>query len=192
MDPRIEDIIAFWFGDRSPEAAKRWFVKNAAFDGEIRTRFGELQAIAASGTLDGWTATARGALALNILLDQFPRNLFRDDSRSFATDGKALAITQELIASGRIADLAPMEQIFALMPLMHSEDRGVQRESVAQFEKLASELPGDGLLENSADYARKHAEIVERFGRFPHRNKLLGRESTDEEIEFLKQPGSSF
>jgi 23S rRNA pseudouridine1911/1915/1917 synthase len=192
MDTRSEDVLGFWFGDGSPEAARRWFTRDAAFDTEIRTRFDELHTMAATGALDSWSATARGSVALVVLLDQFPRNLFRDDARAFATDAKALSVTKDLIANGRLAELAPLERSIALMPLMHSEDRAVQRESVAQFDKLASDHPGDAGLANSADYAKKHAVIVERFGRFPHRNAILGRESTDEELEFLKQPGSGF
>ncbi len=192
MDVRIDDVLELWFGDRSPETYRRWFVRDAAFDAEIRAKFGELQATAATGALDAWRSTARGALALVVLFDQFPRNLFRDDPRAFATDAKALGVTQELIASGRFTELPPVDRVIALMPLMHSEDRAVQRESVTQFEALAAAHPGDAMFANSADYAKKHAAIVERFGRFPHRNAVLGRESTAEETEFLKQRGSSF
>jgi len=126
------------------------------------------------------------------VLAQLSRNLFRDAARAFAADAAALALTQELLASGRIAELAPLQKLVALMPLMHSESRDVQRESVARFGHLAAAHPGDAMLASTADYAKRHADIVERFGRFPHRNAVLGRQSTAEELEFLKQPGSSF
>jgi 23S rRNA pseudouridine1911/1915/1917 synthase len=210
--PSPDDIIDFWFGDGSPAVYQRWYTRDAAFDAEITRRFAALYAQASRGELDRlsapsvdgaarsggagpfdrWKTTARGALALVIVLDQFPRNMFRDDPRAFATDAAALAITQDLIASGRIDELAPLQQLVAQMPLMHSESRDAQRESVARFTQLAASHPGDAMLASSADYARQHAKIVERFGRFPHRNATLGRASTPEEVEFLKQPGSSF
>lgn len=192
MDARVDDVVSFWFGDRSAATYRRWFTRDDAFDAEIRARFGALQATAATGALESWRSTAHGALALVILYDQFPRNLFRADARAFATDLRALSVAQELVSSGRLAELDPLERTIALMPLMHSEDRAVQRDSVAQFAALATAHPDDAQLANAADYARKHAVIVERFGRFPHRNTTLGRASTAEELAFLQQPGSSF
>jgi 23S rRNA pseudouridine1911/1915/1917 synthase len=183
-------VISFWFGDRSPEHARKWFMRDAAFDDQVRDNFATLYAQAASGELDSWRETARGALALVILLDQFPRNMFRDDPRAFATDGVALRATHELLSSGKLDELAPLERMFALMPLQHSEDRDIQRESVSQFTRLAD--AGDPMAASALEFAKRHADIVERFGRFPHRNAVLGRPSTPEELEFLKQPGSSF
>jgi len=186
-----DSVIDFWFGDGSPEVYRRWYARDAAFDAQIRGRFAALHEQAARGALP-WASSTRGALALVIVLDQLSRNLFRDDARAFAADAAALALTQELLASGRIAELAPLQKLVALMPLMHSESRDVQRESVARFGHLAAAHPGDAMLASTADYAKRHADIVERFGRFPHRNAVLGRQSTAEELEFLKQPGSSF
>ncbi len=185
-----DDVIEFWFGDRSPEQARKWFMRDAAFDAQVRDKFSALYARAASGELDSWRDTARGALALVLVLDQFPRNMFRDDPRAFATDAVALRGTRELLASGKLEELAPLERVFALMPMQHSEDRDIQREGVAQYARLAE--TGDAQAKASLDYAKRHAEIIERFGRFPHRNAVLGRPSTPDEIEFLKQPGSSF
>ena len=187
MDPRADTVLDFWFA--GPDPARKWFTKDPAFDAEIRSKFDALRAEAASGALDAWRSTARGSLALIVLLDQFSRNMFRDDPRAFETDGQALAITRELLASGKLDELTLQQRSIALMPLMHSEDRDVQRESVAQFGKLAD---ADAAYKSSLDYAKMHADIIERFGRFPHRNAVLGRETTAEEKEFLTQPGSSF
>lgn len=188
----VDDVLEFWFGDGSPEATRRWWTRDEALDAEIRARFGELHDRAGRRELDSWRTSARGSLALVVLLDQFSRNMFRDDPRAFATDAQALAITHELIASGRLAELTPLERSVALMPLMHSEDRDIQRESIAQFAALSASQPGDAGLANNLEFAKRHAAIVERFGRYPHRNAVLGRASTPEEQEFLTQPGSSF
>ena len=187
MDPRIDEVIDFWFGGSDP--ARKWFTKDPAFDAEIRAKFTALRAEAASGALDAWRSTTRGSLALIVLLDQFSRNMFRDDPRAFETDSQALAITRELIRTGKLSELSLLERSIALMPLQHSEDRDDQRESLVEFGKLADE---DAMYKNALDYAQRHADIIERFGRFPHRNAVLGREPTDEEKEFLTQPGSSF
>jgi uncharacterized protein (DUF924 family) len=184
-----DDVINFWFGDGSHEATRRWFSRDPAFDAEVRTKFSALHAEASGGALDPWGATVRGALALIVLFDQFSRNMFRDDPRAFATDAPAVAITRELIASGRLGQLPIVQRSVALMPLMHSEERADQRESLVQFGKLAEEDP---TYKSSLDYAQRHAAIVERFGRFPHRNAVLGRASTAEELAFLEQPGSRF
>jgi uncharacterized protein (DUF924 family) len=182
----IDEVLAFWFG----AGPQKWFAKDPGFDAEIRTRFGVLHAEAAAGAHAEWLATPRGALALIIVLDQFSRNLFREGARAFAQDGPALAISRELVSSGRLRELPPDQRGFALMPLMHAEDLEAQRACIAGFEALAAEgVPGAG---QGVDYAKMHAAIVERFGRFPHRNAALGRESTPEELAFLAQPGSRF
>lgn len=189
MDSRIDEIIEFWFGDGSEEATAKWWTKDPAFDAQIRARFGAMHDEAARGALDAWRSTPRGALALIVLLDQFSRNMFRGDARSFATDADALAITRELLATGTLAELPLQQRMVALLPLMHGEDRDVQRESLAQYGKLAAE---DSAYHGNLEFAQKHADIIEKFGRYPHRNAVLGRASTAEELAFLQLPGSSF
>ena len=184
MDPRIDEVIEFWFGQK-PE---RWFEKNEAFDDEIRQRFGALQAEAAAGAHDDWRGTPRGDLALLVLLDQFPRNLFRGDARSFATDPKALAITESMSRDG----LTPLQNMVSLIPYQHAENLALQNKGIAAYEALVAANPDNKMLPTALDFAKKHRDIIQRFGRFPHRNEILGRESTPEETEFLKQPGSSF
>lgn len=196
------DVLAFWF-DTDPAAGSRttderarrqqmrgeWFIKNDAFDALCAERFALLVEAALLGELDDWNASAEGTLARILLLDQFPRNIFRGSAKSFAGDEAALAATLGLLARGALSHLTTLEQSFALMPLMHSEDMAVQQEGVLQFEALAKRDPR---LESSADFARRHRDVIARFGRFPHRNQATGRESTVDETEFLQQPGSSF
>jgi uncharacterized protein (DUF924 family) len=184
MDSRIDEVIEFWFSQK-PE---KWFIKDAAFDDEIRQKFGSLQAEATAGALDKWRGTPRGDLALQVLLDQFPRNLFRGDARSFATDAKALAIAESMSRDG----LTPLQVMVSLIPYQHAEDLALQNKGIAAYEALAAANPDDKMLAAALDFAKKHRDIIARFGRFPHRNAIVGRESTPEEIEFLKQPGSSF
>ncbi len=194
MDARIDEILGFWFADPA-----RWFVRDPQLDATIRERFGALHEHAADGHLHDWPATPRGALALVVVLDQFSRNLHRDSPRAFARDGRALATTRAALAAGHDRALAWLERYMLLMPFMHAEDVAVQRESVAAFDALHGEAAASGAapgeldtLARAADYARRHAAIVERFGRFPHRNATLGRPSSEEELAFLEQPGSSF
>jgi len=184
MDPRIDEVIDFWFG----QPPGKWFEKDPAFDDEIRKRFGALQAEAAAGSFDKWRGTPRGDLALLVLLDQFPRNLFRNDPRSFSTDTKALAIAESMQREA----LSPIQRMVSLIPYQHVEDLALQNKGIAAYEALAAAHPEDKMLANSLDFAKKHRDIIERFGRFPHRNAILGRASTPEELEFLTQPGSSF
>ena len=176
-----EDVLRFWFGGED-EPREAWFRKDEEFDREIRDRFEGLYEDAASGALDGWRESAEGALALVIALDQFPRNMFRGDPRSYATDEKARETARYAVDRAFDRELPPVRRTFLYMPFMHSEDLEDQRRSVALFE-------GTGEAER---YAVRHKEIVERFGRFPHRNAVLGRTTTPEEAEFLKEPGSSF
>jgi uncharacterized protein (DUF924 family) len=175
-----EDVLRFWFGDED-EPREEWFRKDEEFDREIQDRFGALYEEAASGALDGWRETSEGALALVIVLDQFPRNMFRGDPRSYATDEKARETARYAIDRAFDRDLPPVRRSFLYMPFMHSEELEDQRRSVELFEGMD---PGR--------YAIRHKEIVERFGRFPHRNAVLGRTTTPEEAEFLREPGSSF
>ncbi|HSL00055.1 MAG TPA: DUF924 family protein [Rubrobacteraceae bacterium] len=178
-----EDVLRFWFGEEDAWR-EEWFTKSEDFDREIRDRFETLYESAASGTLDDWRESAEGALALVIVLDQFPRNMFRGDPKCYATDEKALATAKHALDRALDRELPPTRRSFLYMPFMHCEDLEDQRRSVELFRSLDS---GE-----SAAYAVRHMEIVERFGRFPHRNEVLGRATTSEEAEFLKEPGSSF
>jgi uncharacterized protein (DUF924 family) len=186
------EVLEFWFGaPESPEFGRpraAWFVKSAAFDALIRDRFLATHEAAAAGTLDAWGARPLGALALVVALDQFPRNLFRGDPRAFATDARALALAREIVARGHDAALLPVQRWFAYLPFEHAEDLAAQRESLRLFERIANETGGDGTF----TYAMRHYAVIARFGRFPHRNAILGRASTPDELEFLRQPGSSF
>jgi uncharacterized protein (DUF924 family) len=174
-DPEV--ILREWFGD--PE---RWWRRDPEFDRYLRETYADEVGAAQRGELDAWGRTTRGALALVILLDQFARNIYRDTPRMYAGDARAVSTCLAVIDRGEDASLSRDERQFLYMPLMHSEDRALQQRSLEKFREL-----GQGL-----DYAQHHAEIVFRFGRFPHRNAILGRASTAEEIEFLEQPGSSF
>ena len=193
----MDELLDEWLGPGDvPDGARqaRWWTKDPGFDAHLRERFGALLERGARGELDHWAETPRGALALVILLDQLSRNVYRGTARAFAQDAHALALTRRALERGFDRELPPIHRVFLLMPLMHSEDLGDQRESVARFEALAEGAAGERApaLEQNADYARQHLVIVERFGRYPHRNEILGRPSTPEEIAFLKEPGSSF
>lgn len=176
-----EEILKFWFEELSP---KQWWGKDAAIDALIADRFADLLAAAARCELYEWRANPRGRLAEVIVLDQFPRHVHRDTPLSFACDPLALALAQEAVADGADDALAPVERVFLYLPYMHSESPKIQQVSVALYEK-------NGLPEN-LDFAIRHKAIVDRFGRYPHRNRILGRPSTDEEVAFLKEPGSGF
>jgi uncharacterized protein (DUF924 family) len=174
-----DDVLAFWFADPA-----RWWKKDPELDRAIRDRFGELHAAIERDEHQDWQDTPRGALATVIVLDQFSRNMFRGTARMFASDARAQAAARAALARGDHDLLAPAERGFLVMPLMHSEDLADQDESVRRFAAA-----GDA---GSLRYAEQHRDIVRRFGRFPHRNDVLGRASTPEEVEFLRQPGSSF
>ncbi|WP_246814228.1 DUF924 family protein [Kiloniella majae] len=178
----IDDVLDFWLADGMD---RKWFFKDPEFDREVAEKLGPLYEKASAGELDHWAETAKGCLALCILLDQAPRNLFRNDPKTFATDKKALEIAQKVINKGWHNELPQRERNFILLPFEHSEDLAMQEKSLELYQYM-DESP-DWL-----SYAQKHEVIIRRFGRFPHRNEVLGRESTPEEIEFLKQPGSSF
>jgi uncharacterized protein (DUF924 family) len=185
-------VLDFWFGAPGTAEAgrprKAWFEKNPQFDDEIRTRFGALQAAAAAGRFDAWQASPRGALALIVMLDQFPRNLFRGMPAAFACDEKALSLARRVVARRFDRDLTPTERVFVYLPFEHAEDLDTQRESMRLFAGLRFDPGSIGNI----DYARRHFEIIARFGRFPHRNRILGRDSTAEESGLLAQPGSGF
>jgi uncharacterized protein (DUF924 family) len=185
------DVLDFWFGvPGTPDwgrARPLWFAKSQAVDAEIRARFGAAVEAALRGAFEDWRATPRGALALILLLDQFTRNVFRDTPRAFAGDARALATARALIERGDDLALTLYERHFAYLPFEHAEDHAAQQMSLRLFAQLAS----DGLPE-AFEWAQKHYEVIARFGRYPHRNAILGRESTPEERAFLEQPGSRF
>ncbi|MDH3319591.1 MAG: DUF924 domain-containing protein [Betaproteobacteria bacterium] len=178
-DPSSDQVLRFWF-DVHP---KDWFVKNPDFDAQVRSRFLALHEAAAAGRLAHWADEPRSCLALVIVLDQFPRNMFRGEARAFATDPLALAAARVILRRGWDKQMSTSERLFAYLPFEHSE--------ALEDQKLSSELMKD-FDEEQRRYAERHRDIVERFGRFPHRNAILGRESTAAEIEFLKLPGSGF
>lgn len=181
-DREIGAVLSFWFAE-NPDRRKAWFRRDPDFDREIRERFGDVHRRAAAGLLDGWAATARGLLALVVVLDQFSRNLHRDDPRAFACDAKTLALAREALDRGVDRELGDAEKAFLYMPFQHSEDVADQRRSVALFEALGGE---------SVAYARRHLEVIERYGRFPGRNAALGRTSTPEELAYLRRHGPGF
>lgn len=180
MSSTPEEVLKFWFEELTP---RQHFMKDSIVDETIRTRFGATLEAAAQCELYSWRATTLGRVAEVIVLDQFSRNAFRDTPRSFAQDPLALALSQELVASGLLSTVDQKFQKFAVMPFMHSESKVVHREAVGIFTSL-----GEDILK----FELKHKEIIDRFGRYPHRNRILGRASTQEEEEFLSQPGSSF
>ncbi|MBE7418953.1 MAG: DUF924 domain-containing protein [Ideonella sp.] len=191
------DVLTFWFGAADDPARNRaraqWFVKDTAFDARIRERFGALIDQALDGALAPWgddaSASAEAALAQIIVLDQFTRNVFRDSARAFAGDARALAAARALVASGRDRALPGVQRQFVYLPFEHAEDLDTQRESLRLFAQLERDAPEVGEL---LVWAQRHHDIVARFGRFPHRNAVLGRTSTAEELAFLQQPNSSF
>jgi len=188
LDPLASEILAFWFGPEPHVARDFWFRKDSAFDGKIARHFGAAVDAALDGAYWDWTATPHGALARVLLLDQFTRNLFRGEPRSFSGDVDALAMATAAVDNGGDRALDRYERWFLYMPFEHAEDRAMQERSLALFEGLAAETGDSALLH----WAEKHAAIVRRFGRFPHRNAILGRASTPEEIAFLGEPGSRF
>lgn len=176
-----QEVLDFWFNDIEP---KPWFEKNIDFDNTIKDRFGALHRQAVQGELSAWRHSSKGALAEIILLDQFSRNIYRDQPESFAADPMALALAQVAIANGFDVELSPTERSFLYMPFMHSESAVIHEEAVKLFRDLG--------IANNLDFEFKHKEIVDRFGRYPHRNAILGRKSSSDELAFLDEPNSSF
>jgi uncharacterized protein (DUF924 family) len=187
-DPRVREVSGFWFGAPPHAVRAEWFRKDPAFDATIRTRFGAAIDAALGGALDGWRGAPDGALAFVLLLDQFTRNAFRDTPRAFSGDPRALAAALAAVDAGFDRALDPYERWFLYLPFEHAEDLAMQQRSVALFTRLKD----DAGLAAPLEWAEKHAAVVRRFGRYPHRNAILGRASTAEEIAFLQQPGSSF
>ena len=188
LDSLARDILDFWFDGDADQRRARWWRKDEQVDATIRERFAPSIPRAAAGAFSPWRASAEGTLALVILLDQMPRNAFRGDPRSWASDAKAREVTRGAIAAGLDGALGLTQRSFLYMPLMHAEDLASQDESVRVFAALAAEPGGP----DHGDYAVLHRDIVARFGRFPHRNAVLERESTPEEVTFLEGPNSSF
>lgn len=176
-----QDILNFWFNEIDQEL---WFKKDDAFDQELLQRFGTVHTQAKNGELSQWRDCLEGCLAEIIVLDQFSRNLFRAKPDAFAYDGMALVLAQEAIRHFNVADLPVDQQAFLYMPFMHSESLVIHEEALTLF-------AGEG-LENNYAFELKHKVIIERFGRYPHRNQVLGRESTPEELVFLAGPDSAF
>jgi uncharacterized protein (DUF924 family) len=187
-----QEILDFWFGREGEEGygefREAWFTKDPEFDREIRDRFEPVYEEAAAGRLDHWKSEARSCLALILVLDQFPRNMYRGDAQMYAADEKAREAARHAVEHAYDRELSPYGRLFAYLPFEHSEELEDQRLSVELFRGLATEMGSEDLL----GYAVRHLEIVERFGRFPHRNEILDRRTTPEEEEFLRGPDSSF
>ncbi|MEA2118462.1 DUF924 family protein [Halovibrio sp. HP20-50] len=181
MSSDAQAVLGFWFEALTPA---QWFKKDAELDRTISQRFSALHAQAARCECYAWRQTAQGRLAEIIVLDQFSRNIYRDDARAFATDALALVLAQEAVAASADVELNSTQRAFLYMPYMHSESTVIHEVAVELFDQ-----PG---LENNHGFEVRHKAIIDRFGRYPHRNALLGRASTEEELDFLKQPGSSF
>ena len=193
MDAQAQAVLDFWFlAPDNPghgQSRAEWFRKDDAFDAQIRERFGALIDTAIDGGLRDWAATPRGALAQILLLDQFTRNVYRDTPRAFAGDPQALELAIALTQDGQDQELEPTLRAFVYMPFEHAEDLAMQARAVELFQLLTQSREG---FESMLDYAQRHQEVIARFGRFPHRNAILGRDSTPEELAFLQQPGSRF
>lgn len=177
----MEQVLKFWFEELTPQ---QWFVKSDEIDSLIKVRFTALLKSASKSELYEWRESAEGRLAEIIVLDQFSRNIYRGQPKSFSHDPLALVLAQEAISIGADKSLTDQQKSFLYMPFMHSESAIIHQQAVKLFSQ-----PG---LENNLDFEMKHKVIIDKFGRYPHRNKILGRESTPEEIGFLKQPNSSF
>ena len=189
---RVEEILDFWFGSpKSVDYGKErsfWFTKNPEFDRELSARFLLDYEQAARGELDYLQDSPLGCLTLVLLLDQFGRNMFRGTPKSFATDAKALSVAKSAVDQGCDRALLPVQRWFIYLPFEHSENLADQERCVELFATLSNHPESA----NTIEYALRHKAVIERFGRFPHRNKILGRVNTTAETEFLKQPGSSF
>jgi uncharacterized protein (DUF924 family) len=185
-DPRAEAVLRFWF--RGAERRREWFAKDPAFDAAIRDRFLSLHEDAAAGRLAAWRGRAAECLALVIVLDQFPRNMFRGEARAFATDPLARGAAAHALERGFDRAMLPVERLFLYLPFEHSESPADQERALALMRALAAHPQ----TADAGEWAEKHAAVIRRFGRFPHRNAALGRASTAEEAEYLVQAGSGF
>ncbi len=191
----FDDVLAFWLGPLDADGLAdevhraRWWRSDPDFDAELRARFGALHAEVAAGDHASWLTAPRGRLATVIVFDQLSRNLFRGTAGMYAHDARAVALTKEALEGGDADVLGLHERMFLAMPLMHAEALDDQERCIEEMRALARRNPA---FEANVDFAIRHRDVVARFGRFPHRNAILGRESSEEEREFLKQPGSSF
>jgi uncharacterized protein (DUF924 family) len=176
-----KDILKFWFEDIDP---KKWWIADPDFDRQIETRFFPILQQAAKGELFSWRTEPYGRLAEIMILDQFSRNIYRKSPLAFAQDAMALVLAQEVIAANLHKDFSRIERSFLYLPLMHSESRAIHQHAEALYKENG--------LQTSYEFELKHKVIIDRFGRYPHRNEILGRTSTPEELEFLKQPGAYF
>ncbi len=176
-----KEVLDFWF---NPETKSKWFAKDENFDNMLRDKFHDIWIKGCEGLLSGWRETLNGRLAEVIVLDQFSRNLCRGEACAFTQDNMALILAQEAIKQDGFHNMKKEEKQFMIMPFMHSESVGIHKKSIVLFEELGHK--------ESTDYAYKHKVIIDKFGRYPHRNEAMGRLSTEKEIEFLKEPGSSF
>ena len=204
--PSAQNVLFFWFGPRPYTAARiqqharLWFGEPDApeltpqTDDLIRERYADLTLTAERGELSTWESSPRRRLALILLLDQFPRNIYRGSARAFAQDLQALSLAVSGMQFGADATLDPVERLFFYMPLMHAESLDVQDESLAAFRRLLDEAPAElrRIFDSNLKYAVAHRDVITRFGRFPHRNQALGRESTPEELEWLATDGENF
>lgn len=190
---RWQDVLDFWFfpadDERHLTVRTEWFAKDAGFDDRIRHEFGDLLRAALNGGLSAWEDEPESALACVLLLDQFTRNIGRDTPQAFAGDAQALALARKMVARGDDAHFPPIQRQFIYLPFMHAEDLATQEQCVSLYQALVAE---DATLAGALDFAIRHCDIIARFGRFPHRNQQLSRDTTPEEAEFLRQPGSSF
>jgi uncharacterized protein (DUF924 family) len=200
---QVGEVLDFWFGEGweampahqvAERQKKLWWSKNPDIDAQCRSRFEALVQQAAANALDDWTEDAHSMLALILLLDQMPRNIYRDTPQAFAFDELARQCSHLALAMGLDQELPPLARVFLYLPLEHAEDLDDQQYVVQLMTALARSASGEdkAAFDGYADYARRHLAVIERFGRFPHRNRILGRDSTAEETQFLTQPGSSF
>ena len=193
VPPRAAQVLAFWFGEPASAAYGRerpeWFRKDPAFDEAIRTHFGDLVQQARAQQLQEWARQPAAALALLLVCDQFPRNLFRGQADAFALDARALGLARDVVAHGWDVTLLPLQRWFVYLPFEHAEDLAMQQEALRLFRQLGADDPARADL---LQWAQKHHDVIARFGRFPHRNDALGRTSTEEETRFLAEPGSRF
>lgn len=178
-----QEVLSFWFEEIEPA---QWFQKNDNFDAEIRERFHVTYEMAKKDLCSDWTRESDGVLALCLVLDQFPRNMFRSSPKAFETDSKILLIVKEALHKGFDKVISSARRRFVYMPFMHSEHLKDQKRSVELFESLKEEEP------LSYEYALKHMDVIEKFGRFPHRNETLGRDSSEEEMKYINLPGAGF
>jgi len=201
-DSKVAQVLEFWFGDIQHSAEyyqkqnKFWFQKSDATDNQIRSLFEKDVEGAITGEIDDWLIEPESCLAYIIILDQFTRNIYRGTEKAFGGDRRALRASLLGVDRSFYAQLEPIHRVFLYLPLEHSEDRNCQQESIEAFEKLSKEQTGENRCEevfaSFLEYAIAHKKVIDQFGRFPYRNEILNRESTPEEIEFLKQPGSRF